>query len=210
MAFKLNDPRPNVLKSKGLLNESPFKAGGNTMAYKAGDPVPAETVDKTKLARTMTGITRPVYDPESVKSNKEVRTKEFNETTEGKKLADRVNLLSGAMQGPTGKFKGKGENEGKYYYQDQEKPFGEQTVFFTPDDYKSATDTYALAKSDFARPLNDAMRAKHGDVATFTSGPTDQGGLVQDYGEVYERSGGDRYEARDGKNTSVKRPINNE
>lgn len=38
MAFKLGDKRINPLKSKGFLNQSPFKANGNTMAYNNGEP----------------------------------------------------------------------------------------------------------------------------------------------------------------------------
>ena len=184
MAFKLNDPRPNVLKSKGLLNDSTFKANGNTMAYNNGEPV-----EKTKLTKTMNAVARPAYDPNAVKANKEVRTQEFNETPEGRKMADRVNLLSGNML--TQKGQKSGPNKGKYFYKDQSKDPGFQTVYFTPDDYKKAADDYAEAKFEFSRPKNEAMKLKHGDVATFTD---TEDGQVQNYGESYKMSGNDQFE----------------
>ena len=184
MAFKLNDPRPNVLKSKGLLNDSPFKANGNTMAYNNGEPV-----EKTKLTKTMNAVARPSHDPDAVKANKEVRTKEFNETPEGRKMADRVNLLSGNMRTQDGQTSG--PNKGKYVYKDQSKPHGQQSVYFTADDYKKAADEYAKAKFEFSQPRNEAMQKIHGDVATFTDGGDKR---VQNYGESYEIAGRDAFE----------------
>ena len=196
MAFKLNDPRPNVLKSKGLLNDSPFKANGNTMAYNTGEPV-----EKTKLTKTMNAVARPAYDPDAVKANKDVRTKEFNETPEGRKMADRVNLLSGNMR--TQKGQTSGPNKGKYFYKDQSKDPGYETVYYTADDYKSAADEYAKAKFEFSQPRNEAMKAKHGDVATFTD---DGDKRVQNYGESYKMAGGDAFENVGKAKVEVDRP----
>jgi len=48
MAFKLGDKRINPLKSKGFLNQSPFKANGNTMAYNNGEPEGDDKKPKTQ------------------------------------------------------------------------------------------------------------------------------------------------------------------
>jgi hypothetical protein len=196
MAFKLNDPRPNVLKSKGLLNKSPFKANGNTMAYNNGEPT-----DKTKLKKTMNAAARPSYDADSVKANKEVRTKEFNATPEGRAMADKMQILSGAMG--TQKGQSSGPNKGKFFYTDQSKDPGFQTVYFTKDDYKKLADDYAQAKYQFSVPRNEAMKIEHGDVASYTDRET---GDVQDYGEFYGNAGGDRFENIGKKVVEVDRP----
>jgi hypothetical protein len=189
MAFKLPSKKVNPLKSKGLLNKSPFKANGNTMAYNNGEPVTAKSTDKAKLDKTVKQIVAGgAYDPDAVKANKEVRTKEFNETPEGRKMADRVNLLSGAMGSQ--KAQSRGQNKGKFYYTDQSKDPGYQTVYFTPDDYKSAADDYAKAKFEFSRPINEAMKEKLGNVKTYTD---TEGGEVVDYGEFYGNAGEDRF-----------------
>jgi hypothetical protein len=190
MAFKLNDPRPNVLKNKGLLNDNPIKANGNTMAYNNGDPVTASKVDKAKLEKTAKQIVAGgTYDADAVRENKEVRTKEFNATPEGRKLADKMQILSGAMG--TQKGQSSGPNKGKFFYTDQSKPHGQESVYFTADDYKNLADEYAKAKFEFSRPINEAMKAELGNVKTYTDTET---GDVQDYGEFYGNAGGDRFE----------------
>lgn len=195
MAFKLPSKKVNPLKSKGLLNKSPFKANGNTMAYNNGEPT-----DKTKLKKTMNAAARPSYDADSVKANKEVRTKEFNETPEGRAMADKMQLLSGAMG--TQKGQSSGPNKGKFFYTDQSKDPGFQSVYFDKNDYKKLADDYAEAKYQFSVPRNEAMKAEHGDVASYTDTET---GEVQDYGEFYGNAGGDRF--ADGKKVvKVDRP----
>tara|TARA_R110002050_G_scaffold115014_1_gene230972 strand:+ start:73 stop:711 length:639 start_codon:yes stop_codon:yes gene_type:complete len=189
MAFKLPSEKVNPLKSKGLLNKSPFKANGNTMAYNNGDPTTSKPVDKSKLEKTAKQIVAGgAYDADAVKANKEQRTKEFNETPEGRALADKVNKLSGAMGSQ--KAQSRGINKGKFSYQDISKDPGYQTVYFSPDDYKSAADEYAKAKFEFSRPINEAMKEKLGNVKTYTD--TERGEVV-DYGEYYGNAGEDRF-----------------
>ena len=195
MAFKLPSKKVNPLKSKGLLNKSLFKANGNTMAYNNGDPTTSKPVDKSKLEKTAKQIVAGgAYDADAIKAGKEQRTKEFNETPEGRALADRVNKLSGAMGSQ--KAQSRGINKGKFSYQDISKDPGYQTVYFSPDDYKSAADEYAKAKFEFSRPLNEAMKKGTkdtpglGNVKTFTD--TEQGEVV-DYGEYYGNAGEDRF-----------------
>jgi hypothetical protein len=189
MAFKLPSKKVNPLKSKGLLNKSPFKANGNTMAYNNGDPVPAGKVDKAKLEKTAKQIVAGgAYDADAIRENKAQRTKEFNATPEGRKMADKMQILSGAMG--TQKGQSSGPNKGKFYYTDQSKDPGYQTVYFSADDYKNLADDYAKAKFEFSRPINEAMKAELGNVKTYTDTET---GDVQDYGEFYGNAGGDRF-----------------
>ena len=181
MAFKLPSKKVNPLKSKGLLNKSPFKANGNTMAYNNGEPVTAKPIDKAKLEKTAKQIVAGgAYDADAVKTNKEVRTKEFNKTLEGRKMADRVNKLSGAMGSQ--KAQSSGQNKGKFYYTDQSKDPGSQTVYFTPGDYKNAADEYAKAKFEFSRPINEAMKKDLGNVKTYTD---TEGGEVVDLSLIH-------------------------
>lgn len=192
MAFKLPSKKVNPLKSKGLLNKGPFKANGNTMAYNNGEP---------KIEKTMNAVARPSYDADSVKANKEVRTKEFNETPEGRIMADRVNLLSGKMRTQSGQTSG--PNKGKFYYTDESKEPGFQTVYFSKEDYKKAADDYAKAKYQFSVPRNKAMKDLHGDVASYTDTETDE---VQNYGESYKMAGGDAFENVGKARVKVDRP----
>ena len=164
---------------------------------------PKTGVKKAKLEKTTRQIIAGgTYDADAVKENKSQRTKEFNKTPEGRKMADRVNLLSGAMN--TQKGQSKGANKGKFYYTDQSKDPGFQTVYFTKDDYKSAADKYAKAKFEFSRPKNEAMKKKLGNVKTYTDL---EKGEVADYGEAYGRSGGSRF-SNVGKTIKVDRPNN--
>jgi len=63
MAFKLNDPRPNVLKNKGLLNDNPFKANGNTMAYNNGGPGDPPEKNSTQAETDKAANENVVFDP---------------------------------------------------------------------------------------------------------------------------------------------------
>ena len=56
MAFKLGDKRINPLKSKGFLNQSPFKANGNTMAYNNGEPKTKEEAQKKLDKKVDAGV----------------------------------------------------------------------------------------------------------------------------------------------------------
>ena len=68
---------------------------------------PKTGVKKAKLEKTTRQIIAGgTYDADAVKENKSQRTKEFNKTPEGRKMADRVNLLSGAMNTQKGQSKG--------------------------------------------------------------------------------------------------------
>tara|TARA_R100000951_G_scaffold5399_2_gene5925 strand:+ start:5731 stop:6351 length:621 start_codon:yes stop_codon:yes gene_type:complete len=196
MAFKLPSKKVNPLKSKGLLNKSPFKANGNTMAYNNGEPT-----DKTKLKKTMNTVARPSYDADSVKANKEVRTKEFNATPEGRAMADKMQILSGAMG--TQKGQSSGPNKGKFFYEDISKDPGYQTVYFDKNDYKKLADDYAEARYQFSVPRNEQMKVDHGNVASYTDTET---GDVQDYGEFYGNAGGDRFKNIGKKVVEVDRP----
>ncbi len=160
-----------------------------------GEVDPKTGVKKAKLEKTARQIVAGgTYDADAVKANKEQRTKEFNETPEGSKMAKQMQILSGAMG--TQKGQTSGPNKGKFYYEDLSKDPGYQTVYFTKDDYKNVADKYAKAKFEFSRPINEAMKkgtkdtAGLGNVKTYTDTET---GKVMDYGEFYGNAGGDRF-----------------
>ena len=78
MAFKLGNKRPNVLKIKGLLNNSPFKANGNTMAYANGGPGdPPEKKPSTQAETDEAAENNVVFD-ESTRTQVESDKPGFN------------------------------------------------------------------------------------------------------------------------------------
>lgn len=170
-------------------------------------PTVTETVDpktgvkKAKLEKTAKNIMAGgTYDADAVKENKLQRTKEFNKTPEGRKMADQIQILSGAMR--TQKGQASGPNKGKYFYKDESKPRGQETVYFSKGDYKQLADKYAKAKYAFSVPRNEAMKKELGNVKTYTDL---EKGKVMDYGESYKLAGGDRF-SNVGKTIKVDRP----
>jgi hypothetical protein len=162
---------------------------GPTAMTEGGEVDPNTGVKKAKLEKTARQIVAGgTYDADAVKANKEQRTKEFNATPEGSKMAKQMQILSGAMG--TQKGQTSGPNKGKFTYEDLSKDPGYQTVYFTKDDYKNVADKYAKAKFEFSRPINEAMKEKLGNIKTYTDTET---GKVQDYGEFYGNAGGDRF-----------------
>lgn len=162
---------------------------------------PETGVKKAKVEKAAKNILAGgTYDADAVKENKLQRTKEFNQTPEGRKMADQIQILSGVMR--TQKGQASGPNKGKYFYKDQSKPHGQETVYFSKGDYKQLADKYAKAKHAFAVPRNEAMKLKLGNIKTYTDLET---GKVMDYGESYQRAGGDRF-ANVGKTIKVDRP----
>jgi hypothetical protein len=69
MAFKLGDKRVNPLKSKGFLNQSPFKANGNTMAYNNGEPKTKEEAQQKLDKKVEDGVENENWNAVDVSSS---------------------------------------------------------------------------------------------------------------------------------------------
>ncbi len=88
MAFKLGDKRVNPLKSKGFLNQSPFKANGNTMAYNNGEPKTEEEAQQKLDKKVDAGVDNQnwsVVDESSSITQNEDGTTTTDTTTNWKK-----------------------------------------------------------------------------------------------------------------------------
>lgn len=140
-----------------------------------GQSKPKEETEDANTATKATAFStfsKGKYDYDSVKENRKARNEEFKKTAEGRKMADDIVKYSLHMKKPLKT----GPNKGKYLTYDSDG----NSEYFTPDDYKKASDEYHASLLEYARPVNEAMKAKHGNVATFTDyddGPK--------YGEAY-------------------------
>ncbi len=88
MAFKLGDKRVNPLKSKGFLNQSPFKSNGNTMAYNNGEPKTEEEAQQKLNKKVEDGVNNQnwsVVDESSSITQNEDGTTTTDTTTNWKK-----------------------------------------------------------------------------------------------------------------------------
>lgn len=140
-------------------------------------PLPKEedtTQAGAPLSVGLSTFSKGTYDYESVKANKTARTKEYNETPQGRVKASQISMYSLHNKKPLKD----GPNKGKYLTYDS----SGNSVYFTPDDYKKAADDYHSGLLEYAEPVNLAMKAKHGNVATFTD--YDDGPM---YGEAYNK-----------------------
>jgi hypothetical protein len=136
MAFKMSPIGKkkcsySPMQKKGLINPSPAKvvtssSGGSTSSV-------------TKPAASSMGIRAFVggNDNFTQTNDFERRTKDFNATPEGKRLADSVRAMGTALN--SGNFKD-GSN---YFFKNS----AGETTYFTEDDYKNAAGRYAVAKN---------------------------------------------------------------
>ena len=136
MAFKMSPIGKkkcsySPMQKKGLINPSPAKvvtssSGGSTSSV-------------TKPAASSMGIRAFVggNDNFTQTNDFERRTKDFNATPEGKRLADSVKAMGTAVN--SGDFKD-GSN---YFFKNS----AGETTYFTEDDYKNAAGRYAVAKN---------------------------------------------------------------
>jgi hypothetical protein len=132
MAFKLGNKRPNVLKIKGLLNNSPFKASGNTMAYSNG-PGDEKTEEQKKA---------DAKAKKEAQANMKVVRTETNKVDGG---TETINYLEGEGKGRTYAEAGVDPAEAQKYWDDHpdeyeeykaNKKLKDQNRTFVPDEIK--------------------------------------------------------------------------
>ena len=138
MAFKMSPIGKkkcsySPMQKKGLINPSPAKIATSSTGSSSTTSVTKPAAGSIGI-RTFTGGN----DNDTQRNDFERRTSDFNKTPEGKRLADSVNAMGTALN--SGQFK-----EGSNYFFTNSA--GEKT-YFTEDDYKNASGTYAMAKND--------------------------------------------------------------
>ena len=168
MAFNLNDPRPNVLKNKGLLNKSPFKAGGNTMAYQTEDGGPEPK--KTQAEIDKAAMNNVVFDPSTrtqVESDRPGFTK-FRTTGTG----DAEGYIQGTekmgnkewsewLTTPAGQRYTASKNKEKFDYEGEPKEPTEETVITTSENpRKQKTQDYITGEGDKVFAATSPYRAE--------------------------------------------------
>ena len=103
------------------------------------------------------------FDRDNFESNNETRTKQFNETKEGRAMADQV-----AKYSLYGKKPQKGltnKNLGKYMTTNADG----QTEYYKPGKYKEVAESYHKAKLAFAKPLDTKLVKDKGFTSTITN-----------------------------------------
>ena len=103
------------------------------------------------------------FDRDTFETNNKIRTKQFNETKEGRALADQVAKYSLYGKKPQEGLTNK--NLGKYMATNADG----QTEYYKPGKYKEVAETYHAAKLAFSKPLDKKMKSEYGVTSTITN-----------------------------------------
>ena len=159
MAFKMSPIGKkkcpySPMQKRGLINPSPVKIEDNTVSSSGADT----QIQRTKGVNTVFSG----RDTDSEKSDLNYRTKDFNNSPEGRQMAKTIQAMSGALN----ISKGAKDKQGNTYYLFEDAENNVQR--FTRDDYENLMTNYKRAKNRTVGQTSlMESRASGGQQATY-------------------------------------------
>ncbi len=143
------------MQKRGLINPSPVKLDDNTVSSTGADT----QIQRTKGVNTVFGG----RDADSERADLNSRTKDFNNSPEGRQMAKTLQAMGGTLG--TG-VKGSKHKDGKIYFSFQDAENNKQ--YFTKEDYDNLMVNYKRAKNaTVGRTSLMESRASDGQQATY-------------------------------------------